>query len=176
MRFLIVILFLLISCGRTDEPVTSSVSVEQPVKPVVTVDEPTDEEIRQKGIDRIMEESIKFIGTPYVWGGSSNKGADCSGALYRIWINAGFRMKRTTARRMALKYPKTDDPKPGDFVFFDHGKGIAHVGILNKPDELKRMYHASSSRGFIDSEINDRYWRPKEVQISRVELWPIIPE
>jgi len=174
--FIFLVLIFCSSCAEVNQRVIEAIVLEEDL--IAFIPDPAGErkQKRQNDIKKVLNVADSWVGTPYVWGGTSKRGADCSGSIYGVLKEAGYRIHRLTARKMALKYPKTKDPNPGDLVFFDHGKGIAHVGILNAVGQKKNMYHASSSKGFIDSEINEYYWLPKEVQVSRMEFYPVIPE
>lgn len=67
-----------------------------------------------------------FTGTPYVWGGSSPAGFDCSGLTSYVFKNFGYYMPRTAAQQQAY-FPRVSDPQPGDLVFW--GYPAYHVGI-----------------------------------------------
>lgn len=76
----------------------------------------------------------EFLGTPYVWGGESPKGFDCSGLLQYVWAKQGVSIPRTTYEQWqaGTPVPKTM-LRPGDAVFFtgsDPKNGLpGHVGI-----------------------------------------------
>ena len=75
----------------------------------------------------------RFLGLPYLWGGTSSFGFDCSGLMYRLFESAGIRIPRDAGdqARFGERVPK-EDLRPGDLVFFayDEGKGeIHHVGM-----------------------------------------------
>lgn len=75
-----------------------------------------------------------FLGTPYVWGGESPKGFDCSGLLQYIYAAQGVRIPRTTfdQYKAGVRVPRSR-LQPGDAVFFAGSDGTAtnpgHVGI-----------------------------------------------
>jgi cell wall-associated NlpC family hydrolase len=66
-----------------------------------------------------------MVGTPYVWGGTSTSGWDCSGFTQWVYAKAGINLPRvTTAQAAALK--PTSNPQPGDLVLQNGG---SHIGI-----------------------------------------------
>lgn len=65
-------------------------------------------------------------GIPYVWGGTSTKGFDCSGFTQHVFRKAGIDLPRTAAQQQKAT-KKVSDPKPGDLVFF--GAPAHHVGV-----------------------------------------------
>jgi len=82
-----------------------------------------------------------FIGTPYVWGGLSAHGLDCSGLVHLVWRHFGVSLPRDAAEQSATT-DAVSDPEPGDLYFFAYpGMPIHHVGIATETDH---MVHASS--------------------------------
>ncbi len=68
----------------------------------------------------------QFIGTPYVYGGASPAGFDCSGFTQYVFGQAGISLPRTASQQYAAATP-VSNPQPGDLVFF--GSPVWHVGI-----------------------------------------------
>ena len=83
----------------------------------------------------MLEEAEKYLGTPYVWGGSSPEtGMDCSGYVCWVLNKSGWDVGRTTANGLWQKAAKISEQeaKPGDLVFFEgtyDTPGASHVGI-----------------------------------------------
>ncbi|GAA1665964.1 hypothetical protein GCM10009733_074510 [Nonomuraea maheshkhaliensis] len=79
-------------------------------------------------------------GTPYVWGGASRQGYDCSGLMLRAYEAAGIELPRTAAEQYGAFSRKIswDDLKPGDLVFFS---GLGHVGMISKPGYMVHSPH-----------------------------------
>lgn len=83
----------------------------------------------------IYEEAKKYVGTPYVWGGSTPEtGFDCSGYVCWVYNQAGYDVGRTTANGLWQKsqHISEAEAKPGDLVFFKgtyDTPGMSHVGI-----------------------------------------------
>ena len=79
----------------------------------------------------IVELAKKYLGTPYVYGGSSPSGFDCSGFVYFLYKNMGVTLNRVAADQMTngTWVPK-NALQPGDIVGFANKSGyITHVGI-----------------------------------------------
>ena len=68
----------------------------------------------------------QYIGTPYVYGGSTPSGFDCSGFTQYVFAKAGKSLPRVTTAQQAAATP-VSNPQPGDLVFF--GSPSWHVGI-----------------------------------------------
>ncbi|WP_417233658.1 C40 family peptidase [Arthrobacter sp.] len=79
------------------------------------------------GLSGIAAMAMSYKGTPYVWGGSSPSGWDCSGFIQYVYGKAGISLPHnTTAIRTSGKFVKTSNPKPGDLVYQNGG---SHAGI-----------------------------------------------
>ncbi len=97
------------------------------------------------------------LGKPYVWGASGLKSFDCSGFLWRVMVENGILMKRTTARKFYMCLPKARPDQiwtAGNIVFFDD---LKHCGIVAGPTQF---YHSQTSLGTNLSPF-DPYWRRK---------------
>lgn len=79
----------------------------------------------------IVSNASKYMGTPYVYGGTSNSGLDCSGLVYKALTEAGIDVPRTTAQGYKDMADKISESKikPGDLVFFGANGLVDHVGI-----------------------------------------------
>lgn len=83
----------------------------------------------------IYKEAQKYVGTPYVWGGSTPEtGFDCSGYVYWVYNQNGYNVGRTTANGLWNKsqHISEAEAKPGDLVFFKgtyDTPGMSHTGI-----------------------------------------------
>lgn len=98
----------------------------------------------QAKVDALITEAKKHIGVPYVWGGSTPSGFDCSGYLNFVFNKVGISIPRTVATIWdATKAVST--PKVGDLVFFEtYAKGPSHAGIYLGNN---KFIHAGSSTG-----------------------------
>mgnify|MGYP000901491414 FL=1 len=70
----------------------------------------------------------KYIGTPYLWGGTTPKGFDCSGLIHYLYGKQGISIPRNS-REQFSRLQATSDPQPGDLVFFRKKGVINHVGL-----------------------------------------------
>ncbi len=81
----------------------------------------------------ILEEAEKYVGFPYVWGGSSpNTSFDCSGFVSYVYNQCGWDFGRLGAQGLYNISSRTNSPKPGDLVFFTgtyDTPGVSHCGI-----------------------------------------------
>ena len=82
--------------------------------------------------EKIVATAKKYLGVPYVWGGSSPSGFDCSGLVYYVLRSCGYSVSRTSSSMYKDGTPvDKSDLQPGDVVFFQntYKAGISHVGI-----------------------------------------------
>lgn len=80
-----------------------------------------------KGLSGVVAAAYKGIGSPYVWGGNTPSGWDCSGFVKWAYAQAGINTARGTSALLASgQFVKTSTPQPGDLVFQNGG---GHVGI-----------------------------------------------
>ena len=106
----------------------------------------------------ILEEAEKYIGFPYVWGGSSpNTSFDCSGFVSYVYNQCGWDFGRLGAQGLYNISTRTNSPKPGDLVFFTgtyDTPGVSHVGIYVGDGW---MLDAGDPIGY--SNLNTSYWQ-----------------
>lgn len=91
----------------------------------------------------IIKQALKYFNAPYLWGGRSPFGIDCSGFSQIIYKTAGVFLPREASQQVhygqALSF--IEEAKPGDLAFFDDENGeIIHVGIIWKQNKI---IHAS---------------------------------
>ena len=71
--------------------------------------------------------AMQYLGTPYVWGGASPGGFDCSGFLMYVYAQLGVSLPHNAAMQYGYGSPVSKDQlEPGDLVFFD---GLGHNGM-----------------------------------------------
>lgn len=96
--------------------------------------------------EALIREALLNRGKPYVWGGSSSRGFDCSGFVcYLFYREHGIKLPHSAAgqSRLGTPVPQTD-LQAGDLVFFNtNRRGISHVGIFIGEN---RFIHAANSR------------------------------
>ena len=82
--------------------------------------------------DQIAAKAKQYLGVPYLWGGTSPSGFDCSGFVYYVMNSMGIKISRTISTMYTQgKAVSKSDLKPGDVVFFQntYKDGLSHVGI-----------------------------------------------
>jgi cell wall-associated NlpC family hydrolase len=111
--------------------------------------------------------AMRFLGVPYVFGGTSSSGFDCSGYVQHVFAMLGYHIPRTAdAQYYAGKRVTGATIAPGDLVFFQtYAAGPSHVGIYLGND---RFVHASSSRGVTVSSLHESYWSARYLGAKRL--------
>ncbi len=102
-------------------------------------------------------------------GGLSKRGVDCSGFVYLTYRSFfGIQLPReTTAQARIGEDIDQDELQPGDLVFFKTGLVQRHVGMYTGN---RRFVHASSSRGVMESNMDNPYWSRNYWKSVRVRL------
>ena len=108
---------------------------------------------------QILAEAQKYLGTPYVYGGASPSGFDCSGFVYYVLKQLGYAPYRTPADQYQQgTYVAKEDLQVGDIVFFanTYGSGLSHVGIYAGNGQF---IHSPNSRSTVSySDLTSGYW------------------
>lgn len=106
----------------------------------------------------ILKEAEKYVGYPYIWGGSSpSTSFDCSGFVSYVYNQCGWSFGRLGAQGLYNISTRTSNPKPGDLVFFTgtyDTPGISHVGIYVGDGW---MLHCGDPISY--ANLNTSYWQ-----------------
>ena len=89
--------------------------------------------------EHLIETALLYLNTPYLWGGKSPFGIDCSGFTQMVYKLNGYKLLRDASQQAtqgeALSF--IEESEPGDLAFFDNDEGkITHVGIIMKDNYI----------------------------------------
>lgn len=117
-----------------------------------------------KGTD-VLAYAMQFVGYPYVYGGSSTSGFDCSGFTQYVYKHFGVTLNRTAAAQSSNGTAVSrSNLQPGDLVMF--GSPINHVGIYVGGGRI--VHAANPSRGVTTDTINSGYYNTNYVCARRI--------
>jgi peptidoglycan DL-endopeptidase CwlO len=86
--------------------------------------------------------AMRYLGVPYVWGGASPAGFDCSGLVMYVFAQIGIALPHSSYAQFAIGTPVSlSQLQPGDLVFFD---GASHVGIYSGGGEIIHAPHTGT--------------------------------
>jgi cell wall-associated NlpC family hydrolase len=104
---------------------------------------------------RIVQTSFQYVGVPYVFGGTTPSGFDCSGFVRYVYANAGISLPRAADEQFESGYA-VSNLQPGDLVFFStYTYGASHSGIYLGNG---KFISATSSSGVRIDNLYDGYW------------------
>lgn len=128
---------------------------------------PTPEVNKSLNVDALITESKKYLGVPYVWGGTSPNGFDCSGFLHYVFGKTGVSIPRTVETIYGATSTVTT-PQPGDLVFYSTYKsGTSHAGIYIGDN---KFIHAGTSTGVTITDMDNPYWKARYLGAKKVNL------
>ncbi|MGN0999174.1 MAG: NlpC/P60 family protein [Faecousia sp.] len=107
---------------------------------------------------KIIATARQYLGVPYLWGGASPSGFDCSGFVQYVFGIHGITLPRTSQQQWTVGTSVSKGSLiPGDLVFFadTYAAGISHLGIYIGDGQF---IHSSSSKGVVISSLNSSYW------------------
>lgn len=97
----------------------------------------------KKSVKELKETAYLFLNAPYLWGGRSPFGIDCSGFMQVVYKLNGYQLPRDASQQVELGTPLSfvEEAEAGDLAFFDNEEGnIVHVGMVL---ENQQIIHAS---------------------------------
>jgi cell wall-associated NlpC family hydrolase len=121
----------------------------------------------------VIEAAKEYIGTPYHYGGMTKKGIDCSALMLFAYTKNDMELPRTSRAQSKIgRKIKKSNAEPGDLIFFKTNRRrsvITHVGLVTENhDGLIKFIHASSSKGVIESSLEESYYQRTFAKIKRI--------
>lgn len=112
--------------------------------------------------DKILEIAFKYINTPYLWGGKTPYGIDCSGLTQMVYKVAGYKLPRDAYQQAEIGQVLSfiEEAEPGDLAFFENEEGkIIHVGFILPNQKIlhahgKVRIDSLDYTGIFNSELN----------------------
>ena len=123
--------------------------------------------VRQQKVETVIHTAKTFVGTPYLYGGTSRRGMDCSALLISSFQAIDLDLPRTSRDQSRFgKEIKLKKLQPGDMVFFATGKRrrkVTHAGLVTEVEGRQdiKFIHASTSLGVIETNIFSDYYRKR---------------
>lgn len=143
------------------QPAKQEIVQKEEKEPVIKVAE---KEKQYQG--DIIQVAKSFIGTPYVWGGESPSGFDCSGFLQFVYQTEDITIPRTVSDIWNFADP-VETASVGDLLFFEtYQPGPSHAGIYLGDG---KFIHAGSSSGVTISELQVDYWQQRYLGAKRIK-------
>ena len=124
------------------------------------------EKYQTAGANDLLNNAKQYLGIPYLWGGTSTKGLDCSGFTKNVYAQLGYLLPRDASQQAKIgqAVQMTSDfslLKPGDLLFFGHKKNakdkITHVAIHMGNG---RIIHATGEVKIESLNRNDKDYNP----------------
>lgn len=117
-------------------------------------------------VEKILDFAKTLSGVPYLFGGVTPEGFDCSGYIKYVFGNFGIDLPRTAAEQyLAGRTVPENEARPGDIVAFKDGGEISHTGIYLGGG---KFISATSSRGVIVDYVYGYYWAEHLYGFSRI--------
>jgi peptidoglycan endopeptidase LytE len=113
----------------------------------------------------VLQTAYNYLGVPYVYGGSTPNGFDCSGYVDYIFKLSGISLPRTSVEMYDTAGTRVNDLQEGDLVFFAEGRRTTHVGIYLGNEQF---ISAASSSGVSVASLTSGYWSKKFVGAKRL--------
>ena len=123
--------------------------------------------------DQVIDFAKKFLGVPYVYGGASPMGFDCSGFIQYVFKEFGYSLARTAGDQSLFGFDVTlSEVQPGDLLYFKgrnvNSSSIGHVAMVTAvKDGRIEFIHAAGKSVRMDFLNNSSYYVPRFIKARR---------
>jgi cell wall-associated NlpC family hydrolase len=123
--------------------------------------------------DKVIDFAKTFLGVPYVYGGASPAGFDCSGFIQYVFKEFGYSLARTAGDQSLFGFDVTlSELQPGDLMYFKgrnvNSSAIGHVGMVTAVKDGKiEFIHAAGKSVRMDVFNNSSYYVPRFIKARR---------
>lgn len=160
--------------SKKNELTEENVTQTEPVKETQEYQIPEDmeigfdDEVMSDKAKALIEEAEKYIGIPYLYGGTTPDGFDCSGYVKYVFEKFGITLKRVSRDQYAScgTEVKRKDLQPGDLVFFGTDGSVSHVGIYT--GEGMMIHSPTTGKSICYTSIESNYYLKTYIGAKRV--------
>ena len=116
---------------------------------------------------KIVNFAKSYVGYPYIYGGNSPSGFDCSGFVQYVFKQHGITLNRTATQQLKNGYKVSySEMKPGDLVYFGYGSTATHVGIYIGNGNF--VHAENSSTGVVITSLSQSYYANRYLCAHRI--------
>lgn len=103
----------------------------------------------------------KYLGIPYLYGGTTKKGMDCSGLVYAAAKDCGMGTVEKTSRSLkkSTYNVSRENLRIGDLIFFERNSSIFHVAIYIGENMIIHAVSDGPSTGVLKSSLDEKFWK-----------------
>lgn len=161
-----------VAVAETSTQASQEVQILKQAQPAVRDTEPVQaaeapkQQVSRSSSSTLADNALSLAGVPYVFGGNTRNGFDCSGYTQYVFEGSGISLPRTSQAQFKVGSSVTkDELQTGDLVFFStYAKGASHVGIYIGGG---KFVHASNS-GVRTTSLSDGYYESRYLGARRV--------
>lgn len=127
-----------------------------------------EDEVTSDKAKALIKEAEKYLGIPYVYGGTTPDGFDCSGFVKYVFAEMGITLKRVSRDQYAHCGTKVErkDLQPGDLVFFGSNGVVGHVGIYTGKGQM--IHSPSTGKTICYTSIESNYYKSHYIGAKRI--------
>lgn len=131
------------------------------------------EKSRSEIVKELFESVEEWMGTPYIYGGASKTGIDCSGFTGKVYEKVfGISLPRSVRAQKEIGEIVTDKLQPGDLLFFNIDGSISHVGIFVFGDKFIHAASAGPNLGVVKCSLEEKYYKERYAFAKRLIKLP----